>query len=156
MRGGGGVIQSRDALRPIVREQKYLMNCNFFYLFLMIMDSWRQKKRIPYKLRCYKRISSPAKSRNNTREKISYFFTCVWYRQSATDTSFAFRTTRSGWWMNGKAFTIQDRLSEFFGLWLLKHCIAHSQWHWNFPRNGRKPKYGTKNRKFRIRIQRLW
>ena len=37
----------------------------------MIIDSWRQKKRLPYKLRCYKRISSPAKSRNNTREKIS-------------------------------------------------------------------------------------
>ena len=54
----------------------------------------------------YKGISSPEKSCNNTREKIRYFFTCVWYRQSAADTSHAFRATRSGWWMNGKAFTI--------------------------------------------------
>ena len=31
---------------------------------------------------------------------------CVWYRQSAADTSRAFRATRSGWRMNGKASTI--------------------------------------------------
>ena len=49
----------------------------------------------------------PEKSRNNTREKISYFFTCVcWYSQSAADTSLAFGATWPGWWMNGKAFTI--------------------------------------------------
>ena len=29
------------------------------------------------KLRCFTRISGPEKSRNNTREKISYFVTCV-------------------------------------------------------------------------------
>ena len=29
-----------------------------------------------------------------------------WYSQSAADTSLAFGATRSGWWMNGKAFTI--------------------------------------------------
>ena len=69
-----GGIQFRDALRPIVREEIYLMNRNICYLFLMIMDSWRHEKRLSYKLRCYKRISSPVKSRNNTREKISYFF----------------------------------------------------------------------------------
>ena len=61
---------------------------------------------LSYKLRCYTRISSPEKSRDNTREKLRYFFTCVWYRQSAADTSLAFRATRSGWWMNSKAFTI--------------------------------------------------
>ena len=43
---------------------------------------------------------------NNTREKMRHFYTCVWYRQSAADTSLAFRAIRSGWWMNGKAFTI--------------------------------------------------
>ena len=61
-----------------------------------------------------KRFYGPEKSRNNTCEKIRYFFTCVWYRQSAADTSLAFRTTRSGWWMNGKTsrFSIQDSLSE--------------------------------------------
>ena len=53
-----------------------------------------------YKLRCYTRTSIPEKSRNNTREKIRYFLTRVWYRQSAADTSFAFRATRSGCRMN--------------------------------------------------------
>ena len=57
-----------------MREEIYLMNRNICYLFLMIMDSWRHEKRLSYKLRCYKRISNPVKSRNNTREKISYFF----------------------------------------------------------------------------------
>ena len=32
---------------------------------------------LSHKLRCYTRISGPKKSRNNIREKISYFFTCV-------------------------------------------------------------------------------
>ena len=32
---------------------------------------------LSHKLRCYTGISDPEKSRNNTREKISYFFTCV-------------------------------------------------------------------------------
>ena len=43
------------------------------------------------------------------------FFSRVWYRQSAADTSLAFRATQSGCWMNGKTFTIsiQNRLSEF-------------------------------------------
>ena len=34
------------------------------------------------------------------------FFTCVWYCQSAADTSLAFRASRSGWWKNGEAFAI--------------------------------------------------
>ena len=45
---------------------------------------WRARQRnvfleifLSYKLRCYTRISSPVKSRSNTREKISYLFTCV-------------------------------------------------------------------------------
>ena len=33
-------------------------------------------------------------------------FSPVWCRQSADDTPLAFRATRSGWWMNDKAFTI--------------------------------------------------
>ena len=69
------------------------------------MVLWPIRARVLFEL-FYKRISSPEKSRNNTREKIRYFFTCVWYCQSAADTSHAFRATRSGWWMNGKAFTI--------------------------------------------------
>ena len=33
--------------------------------------------KLSHKLWCYTRISGPKKSRNNTRGKISYFFTCV-------------------------------------------------------------------------------
>ena len=76
------------------------------------------------KLRFYTRISSPEKSRNNTRERIRYFFTCVLYRQSAADTSLAFRATRSNWWMNSKTFTILNTryfYRNFLGLWRLKH-----------------------------------
>ena len=49
------------------------------------------------------------------REKISYFFHVCWYSQSAAYTSLAFGATRSGWWMNGQAFTILNTscLSEF-------------------------------------------
>ena len=38
-----------------------------------------------------------------------------WYSQSAAYTSLSFGTTQSGWWMNGKAFTILNTscLSEF-------------------------------------------
>ena len=51
-----------------------------------------------------------------------YFFTCVWYRQSAADTSLAFRATRSNeWTAKSVPFSIQGRLSDFFGLWLPKH-----------------------------------
>ena len=41
----------------------------FFFLFV--------KGLIFYKLQCYIRISSPKKSRINTREKIRRYFTCV-------------------------------------------------------------------------------
>ena len=39
----------------------------------------------------------------------------VKYRQSAADTSLAFRAIRSGWWMNGEAFTIFN-LKSFVGI----------------------------------------
>ena len=41
----------------------------------------------------------------------------------------------------------------FFGLWQLKHWkirIAYRQWRSNFPRRGRKPKYGKKNQRLCI------
>ena len=45
-------------------------------------------KFLSHKLRCYRGISGPEKSRSNTREKISYFFTCVDIAmQSAADKS---------------------------------------------------------------------
>ena len=71
-------------------------------------------------------ISRPEKSRNNTGEKIlGYFFMCVWYCQSDTDTSLAFHTTWSVWWMN-RFFTCR-------------------QWCSNFSRRGRTLKYKKKN-----------
>ena len=36
-----------------------------------------KKINLSHKLRCYTGIYGPKKSRNNTREKISYSFTCV-------------------------------------------------------------------------------
>ena len=77
-----------------------------------------------------------------THVKKYRIFPRVFDRQSAADTSFAFRATRSGWWMNGKAFTILNTESFdgiFSGSWLLKHWkirIAYWQWHSNFPRKG--------------------
>ena len=76
----------------------------------------------------------PHKSRNNTREKNFVFFHVCWYSQPAADTSPAFGATRSGWWMNGKAFTIPNTrvvCRNFLGLWRLKNWkirIADRQW----------------------------
>ena len=49
----------------------------WFWLIIDIYLTFRNTTILSHKLRCYTRISSPKKSRNNTREKISYFFTCV-------------------------------------------------------------------------------
>ena len=43
-------------------------NERFYYLHMNVLS---------HKLRCYTGISGPKKSRNNTSDKISYFFTCV-------------------------------------------------------------------------------
>ena len=74
---------------------------------------------LSYNLRCYKRISSPEKSRNNTREKISYFFTRAWYRQSVTKrhSPFALLDQVDEWMAEPPPFSIQGRLSEF--LWMM-------------------------------------
>ena len=84
------------------------------------------------KLQCYTRISSPEKSCNNTCEKISEFFKCVWCCQSADDTLLAFCATRSGWWMNHKTLTILNPRSFeclifFLEIMVTKHgkiCIV--------------------------------
>ena len=59
------------------------------------------------------------KAVKNTSEKIRYFFTCVSWKRLISPIScwyvFAFCATPSGWWMNGKAFTILNRKS-FFGI----------------------------------------
>ena len=56
-----------------------------------------------------------------------------WYSQSAAGTSLAFGATRSGWWINGRAFTIltTSRLSELSRIMAaktLKIRIADRPW----------------------------
>ena len=41
----------------------------------------------------------------HVKKNIVFFHVC-WYSRSAAYTSLTFGATRSGWWMNGKAFTI--------------------------------------------------
>ena len=57
----------------------------------------------------------------HVKKKMRYFFTCVWYRQSAADTLHAFRATRSGWRKNNKASTILNPKS-FVGLFSNYGC----------------------------------
>ena len=130
-----------------------------FYLLVLKVSLTSESERpcnilyLSHKLRCYTRISSPEENRNNTREKIRYFSRCVWYNQSAADTSFAFRATRSGWWMTAKPspFSIQGRLSEIF--WTIAAKTLKNQYClqtvlFNLPRRGRKPKYEKKTESY--------
>ena len=80
-----------------------------------------------------------------------------WYSQSAADTSLAFGASRSGWWMNGKAFTILNtsflsELSRIMAAKTRKKSVSLTDWGSNFLRRGRKPIYLKKNRKLHI----LW
>ena len=48
------------------------------FILTSIFTNFRHKYcTLSHKLRCYTRISGPKKSRKNTREKISYSFTCA-------------------------------------------------------------------------------
>ena len=83
---------------------------------------------LSHKLRCYTRISGPEKSRNNTWKNIVFFHVC-WYGQSTAFTSLAFGATRSGWWINGKAFTILNtscfsELSRIMAAKTLKNSVS--------------------------------
>ena len=83
---------------------------------------------------CYIRISILAKSRNDTREKISFFSHMFEIANQLQN------VTRSGWWRNGKALTF---CRNFLGLWLPKHWkfrIAYRQWRSNFRRKRKKTK----------------
>ena len=102
-----------------------------FYQELISVTKQVSKHNLSHKLRCYTEISGPGKSRNNTREKISYFFHVCWYSQSAADTSLAFGALRSGWWMNGKAFTILNTscLSEGSRIMVAKALKNPYRWH---------------------------
>ena len=89
-------VQKKKTLKKIMRQK-------FWWMHTFII----------YKLWSYKKISRPEKSSNDTRRKIRYFFRCVWYSQSAADTSLAFHVTC--WWMNSKVFTILNPKS-FVGM----------------------------------------
>ena len=107
------------------------------------MGSCRSIFFLSYKPRYYIRNSSSEKSRNNTRE-IWYFFKYVWYHQSAAATSLSFRATRSGWWVNDKAFTTLNSCLlvgsfSYMAVNQWKIRLAYRQWHSNFPRRERKP-----------------
>ena len=78
---------------------------------------------LSYKLQCCTRISSPEESRNTTHvKKIRYFFTCVWYRQSAADTSLAFAPLGQvdKWTAKPSPFSFQGRLPEFSRIMVAK------------------------------------
>ena len=85
-----------------------------FYQELISVTKQVSKHNLSHKLRCYTEISGPGKSRNNTREKISYFFHVCWYSQSAADTSLAFGALRSGWWMNWNTQHLITRVKNRF------------------------------------------
>ena len=106
---------------------------------------------LSYELQCFTRIF---------HVKNTIFFTCVWYRQSAADTSLAFRATRSGWWMNGEALTILNpwlfvRIFSDYGCLNTEKSVSLTDIDFqSFVEAVEKPKYEEKNRK--LRIQRLW
>ena len=69
------------------------------------------------------------KPQQHTWKNIVFFHVC-WYSQSAADTSLAFGATRSGWWMNGKAFTILNTscLSELSRIMAAKTLKNPYRW----------------------------
>ena len=65
-----------------------------------------------------------------TQWKIIVFFHVCWYSQSAAYTSLTFGATWSGWWMNGKAFTILNTscLSELSRIMAAKTLKNPYRW----------------------------
>ena len=100
---------------------------------LRIFNSCLKKRKYyaSYHINCGVIQGFPAlrKSRNNTREKISYFFTCV-------DTANQLLTCHSLLAPLG-----QSALSWIMAAKTLKFRIADRQRRSNFPRRGRKPIY---------------
>ena len=109
--------------------------------FLPILDSRKLGNILSYKLRCYTRISSPDKSRNNTREKKTIFFhVCLILPISCWHFT---RLSRHSVRLMNERQSLHHSLSmvvcrNIFGLWLLKnwniHIDAFRQWRSNFPR----------------------
>ena len=83
-------------------------------------------------------------------KKIRCFFTCLWYSQSAANTSLAFRARL----MNERRSPHHSQpvavCQNFLGLWLLKHWkirIAYRHWLSKFRWSGRKTKIRRKKPK---------
>ena len=109
---------------------------------------------LSHKLRCYAGISGPEKSRNNTHEEMSYFFTCVdKSNQLLTHHSpLALLGQVDEWKAKPSRFSIQVVCRNFLELRRPKHKkirISNRQWGSNFHRRGRKTVYKRKNRKLR-------
>ena len=68
------------------------------------------------------------KPQQHTWKNIVFFHVC-WYSQSAAGTSLAFGATRSGWWMNSKAFTILNTM-KFVGTSriMAANILKYSYW----------------------------
>ena len=56
---------------------RYSLLCGALWFWLLNTYEYSNKSFSSHKLRCYTGISGSEKSRNNTCEKISYFFTSV-------------------------------------------------------------------------------
>ena len=94
---------------------------------------------LSHKLRCYIGISGPRKSRNSTREKISYFFTCV-------DIANQLLTRHSPLAPLGQVDEWMAKLSQFSIQKKIR--IADGQWGSNFPRREKKPIYKRKTESY--------
>ena len=77
---------------------------------------------LSYKLQCYIRIPALRKAVTTHVKKIRYFFMCVWYRQSAADTSLAFTPLGQvdEWTAKPSPFSFQGRLPEFSRIMVAK------------------------------------
>ena len=83
-----------------------------------------------HKLRCYTGISGPEKSRNNTREKTSYFFTCV---DIANQLLIRYSLWRHSVRLMNERQSPHDSQHKvvcrnFLGLWRLKHSKNPYRW----------------------------
>ena len=107
---------------------------------------------LSHKLRCYTEISGPKKSRNNTREKIRYFFTCV-------DIANQLLTRHSPlaplgqvdeWTAKPSRFSIWVICWSFLELWRRKHLNPY-RW-----QTVRLKNHNTQKKNRKLRIQWLW
>ena len=97
---------------------------------------------LSFKLRCYTRISSLKKSRNNTWKNTIIFYVCLISPISCCHLPFAPLGQVNEWTAKSSPFSIHGRLSEFFrsiAAKILKN--PYRQWRSKFARRGGKQKF---------------